>query len=272
MINQELISLPGVVELLKRTWQIYTARIRVFLGIMILYLPFGLVITYFSRIPDVNPFSSFILTLLVFPFSIWVGVALIYAVKEGGEKIGIRASLAKGWPKIISFFWIYLLAGFISMGGLLLFVIPGIILTIWFILAPYILVSENLRGMNALFRSKQLVSGYWWSIFGRFLVMWIIFLVIYLPFVFLSEILKGQFFIAVTFPIIPSIFLSPFTIIYSFLIYEGLRKLKAEVVFEPPKRGTKIKFLLIGIVGFLLIPLLILGILLVTFLAAILLK
>jgi len=50
------------------------------------------------------------------------------------------------------------------------------------------------------------------------------------------------------------LFTTPFSIVFSFLIYENLKKLKGEALFDPPKRKAKIGFILIGIIGVLLIP------------------
>ncbi|PJA84173.1 MAG: hypothetical protein CO145_01995 [Candidatus Nealsonbacteria bacterium CG_4_9_14_3_um_filter_37_13] len=186
--------------------------------------------------------------LAVMVTSLWSSVSLLYAIKEREEKIGIVESFRKGWHKIISFVWISILAGFITLGGFLLFIIPGIIFAIWFAFPIYVLVSEDLRGMNALFRSKQLVSGKWGSVALRLFTIGVIALVIYSVIFFPLSFFVGKKAADIGDSII-SLFLTPFSVTFTFLIYEDLKKFKGEVSFEPPKRGTKIKFILIGIIG-----------------------
>jgi len=238
MANQQITSLPGIGDLLSRSWQIYKARIGVFLGIMILPALLLLLFSILLLIPSLR--LNFPALIFVTPFiflifiiiQIWASISLLYAIKEREQKIGIRESFVKGWHKIISYFWISLLAGLIVLVGFLLFIVPGIIFAIWFSLATYVLVAEGLTGMKALSRSKQLVSGYWWPVFGRFLLIGIIAVAasMFIGFIlgiigflinasWINDIAQRGF----------SFFLTPFFVTYAFLIYEDLKKLKEGV-------------------------------------------
>ena len=248
----QILALPGMGDLLKRTFSVYKARLGTFLGIMVLPLIYSV---FFLILPanlkknlllGISLFIIFWLAVMV--TSLWSSVSLLYAIKEREEKIGIVESFRKGWHKIISFVWISILAGFITLGGFLLFIIPGIIFAIWFAFPIYVLVSEDLRGMNALFRSKQLVSGKWGSVALRLFTIGVIALVIYSVIFFPLSFFVGKKAADIGDSII-SLFLTPFSVTFTFLIYEDLKKFKGEVSFEPPKRGTKIKFILIGIIG-----------------------
>src|SRR3989339_248756 len=97
---------------------------------------------------------------------LWSQIALLCAIKEREQDIGIKEAFRMGWHKIISYYWVSILSTFMVLGAFLLFFVPGIILAIWFSLALYILIAEDKKGMNAFFRSKQLVSGKWWTVFG----------------------------------------------------------------------------------------------------------
>jgi len=248
----QILALPGMGDLLKRTFSVYKARLGTFLGIMV----FPLICSVFFLILPANLKKNLLLGISLFIIfwlavmitSLWSSVSLLYAIKEREEKIGIVESFRKGWHKIISFVWISILAGFITLGGFLLFIIPGIIFAIWFAFPIYVLVSEDLRGMNALFRSKQLVSGKWGSVALRLFTIGVIALVIYSVIFFPLSFFVGKKAADIGDSII-SLFLTPFSVTFTFLIYEDLKKFKGEVSFEPPKRGTKIKFILIGIIG-----------------------
>lgn len=235
----QIVSLLGLGELLKQTFQIYKSRIGVFLGIAVisflaslLFIPFFLLLLFFGLSFVVFYKSLSIVLLLfiiliiivlgvaVFIANLWASIALLYAVKERDQKIGIKESFAKAWHKILSYWWISILVGLITMLGFLLLIIPGIIFSIWFSLAAYVLVSEDLKGMKALSRSKQLIKGYWWKIFWRFLVLgFVVFL-----FVFITGFI----------PFIRNIIYiltMPFSVIFSFLIYENLKQLKGEASY-----------------------------------------
>ena len=156
MANQQITLLPGIGDLLSRTWQIYKERIWVFLGIMILpliFLFFGVLFVLQIKAFQLEliwmvAFS--VLVLISFIIIFWSRVALLFAIKERGEKIGIRESFSRGWPKILSYFWISILVGFVTIIGFLLFIIPGIIFSVWLSFATYVLIAEGLTGTKAL--------------------------------------------------------------------------------------------------------------------------
>ncbi len=273
-------TLPGVGDLLKRTFSVYKARLGTFVGIMIIPLIAGLLVFGISLFASILfifisglavSLLSIILRLAVMFLNFWVQISLIFAIRDRKEKIGIIESFRRSWHKIISFAWVSFLASFIITGGSMLFIIPGIIFGIWFTFSTYVLISEDLKGMNALFRSKQLVAGYWWKVLWRFFVLGVIVFAIFIPVILVyvplvagglaistGPAVLARFAILLIIPLLVSLFITlvitPFMAVFNFLLYEDLKRQKAQVVFEPPKKGTKIKFILIGVVGFLLIP------------------
>jgi hypothetical protein len=59
-----------------------------------------------------------------------------------------------------------ILAGLIIGVGFLLCVLPGIYFAIVYAFVAQVVVLENRSGMDALNRSKALVAGHWWRVFG----------------------------------------------------------------------------------------------------------
>ncbi len=55
--------------------------------------------------------------------------------------------------------------GFILFVGFMLFIIPGVILSIKFMFSEYLLIEENLGPIEALKRSSSLTSGYKWKLY-----------------------------------------------------------------------------------------------------------
>ena len=150
--------------------------------------------------------------LLAIIISIWIQVALIYAVKEENVGMGVKNLLMMVRSKMASYYWVVFLHAVIVFVGFILFVIPGIIFSVWFCLSQYALVFEGKKGMQALSRSRQLVKGYWWQVVGRLLLLVLIAMVV-------SSISKLGF-------LINSLFTVPFAIIYIYAIYEDLKRVK----------------------------------------------
>lgn len=262
-LSTQSFSLPGVGSILKRSWQIYKVSAGTFLGIISLPLLFSFFLfftSFFIKKINLTPtlflLIFFIFLIIFFLMFFWPQVSLLFAIKEREERIGIKESYKKGWSKIISYFWILFLAGFIILGGIFFFIIPGIVFFIWFSLAPYILVSENLKGFSALIRSKQYIKGYWWKVFWRFLAIGIIWLLTFLIVSFPFFLLVGKVNKEIGDIINRTIYLLllPFFVTCFFLVYEDLKRIKGNILFESPNRGTKTKYILTGILGLLIIP------------------
>lgn len=277
-LNQAIKSpLQEPTELLSEAWELYKAKWKTFLGIVIapillilfIFLVFGIGAfgaSFFSfsflefSVANFITYSvGFVLILVlfltIFIIQIWSQAALIYAIKENGE-IGIKEAYRKSKSKIKQFFWVSLLAGFITMGGFVFFAIPGFIFAIWFSFAAYIVIMEELRGMDAILKSREYVRNYWWPVFWRFL--------------FINLIMIGVMIIAalasMLIPLVAdivSIILTPLIMIYGYLVYQNLKRIKGDFEFRP-SQGLKKKFIAVGILGFIIIPLLLTSVVLVS--------
>ena len=62
--------------------------------------------------------------------------------------------------------WVSLIVGLGVGIGTLLLVVPGVYLFVAWSVAVPVLLGENLRGMAALRRSRELVRGRWWACAG----------------------------------------------------------------------------------------------------------
>jgi len=137
---------------------------------------------------------------------LWVNLGWLFGIVK--VDIGVRESLRLSREKFPSYLWVAILTILIVSLGSLIFIIPGVLFAVWFIFAPFILVEEDLRGWKALQKSRELVRGRWWPVFGRLLIMWLITVAVsMLPGV-------GQ---------ILSIIILPFSFVYSFVLYKNLK-------------------------------------------------
>lgn len=61
---------------------------------------------------------------------------------------------------------------FLAVGvGAILLIIPGVLFYVWFALSSQAIVIEDRRYFRAMGRSRQLVLGSWWRVFGILLVI-----------------------------------------------------------------------------------------------------
>mgnify|MGYP001612899972 FL=1 len=268
MGNQNIQSakLSSAITLLKDAWKIYKQKLKTFLGIMIitslvtilfvaiLFIPFLLKLGTIGIVIKIILLSISIIGIVI--TQLWGTIALIYTTVNHEQKIGIKEAFQKTQNKIISCLWVTFLSGFIIIGGIFLFFIPGILFSIWFSFVCYILIAENLNGMDALLKSKEYVKGKFWGVLWRLIFIGLFIGLLYFFIFFLAGLLLGflqkndhNFIFNIISQII-SIFTTPFLIIYSFLIYKNLKELKKEFVFTAKKNQKNI-FCIFGILGIL---------------------
>lgn len=271
MPQQATASLPSATALLGQAWTIYKQRIGTLLGIVIIPMLIlgsfiaivisGSVAMLYSStsVFETTNYGLFIrfFILLFGLFAIvvshlWGQTALLYAIKDSSEGIGIKESYRRGYRKIVPYWWISLLAAFITLGGFLLLIVPGIIFMVWFSLATFVLVSENLKGMDVLLRSKEYVKGHWGGVFWRLIFIWALYLIIYFIPVLILELIDVPFGEQIS-QFVVGLLLGPLTTIYLFLVYSNLKSIKGEIAFAPARR-QRLTYIFVAVLGLLLIP------------------
>jgi len=278
MINQQnttnyTSSLPGTFVLLANAIQIFKNRWKTLCGILLISclisLLFGAVFAggiflISSLLKDMalaylSIFSilGLLLILVVIYILTWSQVALITAIQD--SSIGVKESFSRAKSKIISFMWLGFIIGLIVSGGFLLLLIPGIIFSVWFSLAVFILVAENIKGLSAVLKSKEYVKGYFWPVFGRSLMFMLLYIILFIGLSIVSLILIFIPFLGVIlnfllYLIVPFI-ITPISILYIYLIYSSLKNIKGEISNVPQK--GRVAFIIIGILGILIIPIII---------------
>ncbi|HEV3472972.1 MAG TPA: hypothetical protein VG408_07165 [Actinomycetota bacterium] len=81
-----------------------------------------------------------------------------------------RVSLAAARGRLGPLMWLALISGVLLLLAFLALVIPGIYLWVAWSVAVPVLMTEDLRGIKALSRSRGLIKGTWWPAFGVLLV------------------------------------------------------------------------------------------------------
>lgn len=91
-----------------------------------------------------------------------------------GEPITAERVYKFGLSRMGAIIWVSLLSALAILGGLILFIIPGIIIAVKLSVAVQSLVVENKRGTEALSRSWNLTKNYFWPVLGIVIVTGII--------------------------------------------------------------------------------------------------
>ena len=243
-VSQESVKiprLPGTRMLLKEAWNDYTDHFWTYIGVSAIPVILAYILLVFVAQSQLGFFVLLIpFALVAFIASIWAHVALIYAVTHTSEGAGIKESLQKTWNKFVSYFWIAIITGIITMGGFMLFVIPGIIFMIWFGFAAIIFINEGDRGFRALMKSRECGRNYWWAVFGRLVLTGLIMLAISLLVGFLLGIVFGVLtknaeFLAQILQNFLTILITPFVLLFDLKIYMHLKKFKGQIALDTPQ-------------------------------------
>jgi hypothetical protein len=114
-------------------------------------------------------FGAFVGALIALAGVFWIQGALVIAiddVRDGRVDLSIRETLNRVLPHVNTLTLAGLLAAVGITIGFLLLIVPGLILiTLWLLIVPAIML-ENCGVFESFGRSRQLVSGHGWSVFG----------------------------------------------------------------------------------------------------------
>jgi len=92
------------------------------------------------------------------------------AAEAAGQDPSLEESYRFGFHRFWSVLGVSVLVGLAVVGGLILFIIPGIWIGIRLCLSTQALVVEGRRPTEAMGRSWALVGGHWWHAFGTLVV------------------------------------------------------------------------------------------------------
>ena len=209
-------------------WGIIFALVPIAVVIVLLvlnYLP-ALQESYSFKIVSVIGYAVSLIFIIYFSIRAYIGMFLLVKNNYSGQEKEIFKETKKWfWPYI----GLTLLTTLFIIGWTILLIIPGIIFSVLYSFAVYVLFFEDKRGSVAIKRSVQLAKNYWWAIFGRtcflVLVAWIFMMVLSWPLSFTAE---GTLFFSIWSAVIQvvNILIGPIALIFTYRIYQDLVKLK----------------------------------------------
>src|SRR5215211_6273981 len=152
------------------------------------------------------------------------------AAEVAGEDPSVEQSYRFGFHRLGSVLLVSVLVGLAIVGGLILFIIPGIYIGVRLCVSIEALVVEGRRGTEAMGRSWGLVSGHWWHAFGTLVVggllTGIVNAVITTPFGNTSWFVQGLV------AAVATVITMPYGVLVGVLLYLDLRARKENLTME----------------------------------------
>jgi hypothetical protein len=99
----------------------------------------------------------------------WLQGALVRAVedvRDGRADLSLGETFQSVRPHLSSIIVAGILAGLGIVLGLILLIVPGLVLLTWWILIVPVIVLEGRRAGESFGRSRELVRGFGWNVFG----------------------------------------------------------------------------------------------------------
>jgi hypothetical protein len=138
---------------------------------------------------------------------------------------GLFRSISKVLAPLL---WTAILVGVGVFFGLVLFVIPGLLLLTWWAVAAPVVVCEVRTAPQALRRSRELVGGNGWRVFGVLVVSFLLVLIGDLAFAALANAVSGSDIAFAIGNLIAGTVTAPVFALASAVVYLELLQLKGE--------------------------------------------
>ncbi len=189
------------------------------------------VLAFFTGIVPFAMLMALIGIIACVVLSVSANIAMMMRIATERPRLELRASLSATRPYLLQYFWVSLLVGITVLLGFIAFIIPGIILGVWFSFSLMTLVFEDKKGSEALTASKRLVKGLWWPVFGRFVALMIAFLGITIPAGFVFDVVLGESLTDIAGTIL-NLIISPYITVYTYHLYMDLKRIKNTPVID----------------------------------------
>jgi len=164
---------------LGEAWQMYRRFARHLLTIaFVIYLAAAIVAALLSLAGVIGSLLAEIVELFAAFLLQATLVKAVQDVRDGRADLSIGDTVSAATPYIWSVAAASILAGIAITIGLILIIVPGLwLITIWAVIIP-VIVIERSGALSSFGRSRQLVRGHGWHVFGTLVLVFIIMIVV----------------------------------------------------------------------------------------------
>ncbi len=224
--------------------------------------------------------SQFIAMLIIFPilfiailiFTVWSQASIMYAIADETKSLSTKQLIVHAWPKIKSYIWVFILTELTLAGAALLFVIPAIIIAPMITASLFVFITEDVKGLDAIVKSREYTRGYWWQIVGRSILIGLFGMIFSIGSSLITNGLKlavGHAHLGTTVTLVlvaiismvgfvVSLLINTFVFACLYSLFKTLRDTKGSVSIENSSFRKYVKVL--PILGLVLIPLLLISV------------
>src|SRR5262245_17724716 len=156
---------PG--DILSRTWELYRAHWRHLIAIAaVIYVPLGAVSAALALIGWPGILAGNILNLAAIFLVQGALVKAVEDVRDGRRELGVGATLRQASGRLVALTVAGVLAAVGIIAGLTLLIVPGLILLTWWLVLSPVIMLESCGVAHGFGRSRALVRGHAWPVFG----------------------------------------------------------------------------------------------------------
>ena len=222
------------------SWDLYKKHWRHLAPIaLIVYVVLGVIAALLAAIFD-NWLAGLLGAMIGIVGAFWLQGALVKAVadvRDGRADMSIQDTFRSAWPHVPAIAVAGILAGLAIAIGLLLLIVPGLVLMTWWVVIIPAIVLEDKSAAESFSRSRELVRGYGWNVFGVIILTILLLIVVSIviglilsPFDdWLQQLLSN---------IISGTVIAPFIAVTWTLLYFRLRNAKEQAQQPPPPPAT----------------------------------
>ena len=220
-------------DVLTRTIQLYGKHLGLLIGMgAVLFVPSGLLQALGNQAGIFGSLLGSVVAAVATAVFTGAVVRVVQAEDAGHDPGSIGEIFSSVGDRIWPLIWVGIIAGLATALGLVLLVVPGLILmTIWAVYQPVIVVEGV--SIDSLSRSRELVKGNGWNVFGLIVVVFLLSLAISIVAGALGAGLGGLVGIVII-SIILSILLLPIAGLIHAVLYFTLAGHDAPQATQPP--------------------------------------
>jgi Membrane domain of glycerophosphoryl diester phosphodiesterase len=222
------------------SWELYKKHWRHLAPIaLIVYIVLGVVAALLASVFD-NWLAGLLSAMIGIIGAFWLQGALVKAVadvRDGRADMSIQDTFRSAWPHVPAVAVAGILAGLGIALGLLLLIVPGLVLMTWWVVIIPAIILEDKSASESFSRSRELVRGYGWNVFGV-IVLTILLLIVASIVIALILSPLDDWLQELLSDIISGTLIAPFIAVTWTLLYFRLRNAKEQAQQPPPPPAT----------------------------------
>jgi hypothetical protein len=214
-------------EVLNRVFDLYKEHFGVLIPVAFwLFLVVSILGGILSRSNAVALLIFFMASFAVAILYQGMVVSLVHDVQDGRRDSSVSELFSSVGPVLGALLGASVFYGLAVALGFFLFIVPGcILLTIWAVIAP-VIVIERRAVFDSFGRSRELVRGYAWPVFGTVIVATLLTAIVSLILTGIAEGIAGGPILRIVFGALASTLTAPIGALVAAVLYYRLLELK----------------------------------------------